>query len=117
MSNTSPNRRAVSSLEQHAQSRDSDNFGKFIWNFNLRNAHSFSLWIGFIYIENKTTPPGTPPPPNKIKQSKSTPQHMSDSKHIRLHPSINERTNPGSHVLGEHDEFMPNDSRLDHLLA
>lgn len=35
---------------------------------------------------------------------------MSDSKHMRLHPSFNERTNSGSHVLGEHDEFMPNDS-------
>lgn len=67
-------------------------------------------WFDFIFIDDENTPPGTPSPPYKIKQSKSAPQHMSDSKHIRLHPSFNERTNSGSHVLGEHDEFMPNDS-------
>ncbi|XP_055318841.1 uncharacterized protein LOC129576874 isoform X6 [Sitodiplosis mosellana] len=99
LNNTSPHRRVVSSPEQHLHSRDSDTF------------------------DDETTPPGTPPPPYKIK-TKST---ASDSKHPMVpkrnyfqqasnttqscsNESATVQNNPNSHNLSEHDEFMANDS-------
>lgn len=74
-------------------------------------------------IDDETTPPGTPPPPYKIKTKSSA----SDSKHPMVpkrnyfqqatnttqsgsNESAAGQNNPNSHNLSEHDEYMANES-------
>lgn len=66
--------------------------------------------------DDETTPPGTPPPPYKIKtKSTSDAKHAIIPKRTYFHPTNTQSSdsvsnNPISHNLSEHEDFMANDS-------
>lgn len=118
LNNTSPHRRVVSSPEQHAHSRDSDTFGKFRCEFSSNDKVNRLIVCIFLFVlfetDDETTPPGTPPPPYKIKTKSA-----SDAKHPMVpkrnyyqsnsQPCSNDSVQ-NSHNLSEHDDFQGGDN-------
>lgn len=71
-----------------------------------------------IHIDDETTPPGTPPPPYKIKSKSSDAKHPMVPKRNHNFQSTNNQpcsnesvqNQPNAHNLSEHDDFMTGDS-------